>query len=741
MAFVRLQHKKELFMLLVTLALLAAGLAFQGYVSNMMEADMEEKLLEITVQVRQSLDARLQSNFSTLRATAKFLETDATADPAAMRDFVEDQRAYNGFQRMGAVSLCGNGVYGPDAGKEHLALFREAFRGNNVMTYLADSPFGDKNCIVMAMPYYHGETVIGAVYAIYDEASLPGISRTDIYGGQGRSLLLGNEFETSIPPLEHFEKLQESSNETDRANQEAMDRMKQKLYLDRSAVEKFYVKDDAVYTGIVPLHSLPGWYASCSIPASVLMDKVQSITLFSSLIVIGLCFLLVILSWLFEEFHRKSNRRIYELAYADKLTGIPNWEKCRQDCGPLLSGPGADYILAVTNIDGFHTINNILGKTVCDRLLCDMAALFTGSIGKKELACRASEDRFALLLHSEEQPFLEKRLLQMIDAASKLIPNFHITLSAGVFRLKGPDPVIDLAFENCMFAQKTAKENQGNSIAFYDSILEKRQQMYRTLENDFMHAIEEQDFLVYLHPFVDLNTARLLGAEASVRWRHPTFGLLEAAAFQPLLEANGLISVLDHYTLCKVCTLLRDWRARGQTPPPIFISLSWNRMMNSSLESELEETVRRYGLPAALVGLNLVDHPPAVEDDGIYELMASLRQKGFRLCINHLGTGCLAPGGFHQVHGSLVKLDKTFLFAWKENKTCVEGFLTDVTNMLHHLEIQIIAEGIEDKEQVCMLRMVGCEFGQGPYYSNPIPSNTYELLLEQIAEKGTLPHV
>lgn len=702
-------------MLLVTILLLCTGIVFQGRVSVIMEADMEDKLLEITAQIRDAMDQKLESSFAVLHAVSASLEEGASGQ------LLETQKERNGFAAMGAVSLSGEGIFGPDIDKQHLRLFTEAFRGHEEITWLKQSPFGDMDCMFTAVPLMRRERVIGAVYAIYSAADLPGLSSHDIFGGQGLSLLVGDHFQTAIQLNAEFEALVSGDAFLRQANLEAGERMKRKLYQSRRGVEKFLMGSEEIYFACVPLTSIPGWYSMTSIPATVVLKKIRTVILLMSLVVIGLCCALLTLVWLMENTRRKNRQRVLALAYTDRLTGIDNWEACLHKQAVL-----DVWALAVLDIDEFHIANNLLGGEKCDQLLRQTAEILLESVAGNERVCRIEADRFGLLLADDTDQRLTERLITLMDRISALIPGLGLTLSAGVIRSQEKNFSLQEALEGCILAQKMGKQEKYNSVAFYVEDMRETQLRNRTLINDLPQALDAGELLVYLQPKVRLADGGLAGAEALARWQHPVYGFLQPAAFVPLLEEAGAVTQLDLYMLRAACKLLRDWEARGLPLYPVSVNLSRTHLINPRLVEQLEDIVMEMGVSPSLIDFELTESVLFCDQEIVVKTAQSLQEKGFLLSVDDFGAGYSMIGLLPRLPTGTVKLDKSLL----NTPGVTEAFLTDMISMVSHLSDTVLAEGIETAEQAKMLLKARCDLGQGYYYARPMPVSGYERLLK-----------
>lgn len=703
-------------MVLVTFLLLCAGIVFQERVSVIMEADMEDKLLEITAQIRIAVDQKLESNYAVLHAVAGFLEN---GQPS--RAFMDAQKERGGFTSLGAVGLDGKGFYGPDMEPRYLPVLMDAFHGNDRIRWMEQSPFGETNCIFVTVPLERQKRVVGAVYAVYSEMDMPGLSSPDVFGGQGFSMIVGDGTGTDLPWKLTYDN-GHTGELSRQANMEAGERMKQKLYQSRRGVEKFHMEGQETYFACMPLSSIPEWYVLTAIPATVVLRKINVMIRLMSAVVLGLCCALLALAWSAEWARRRNRRQFFELAYTDRLTGLRKWKGFVPSAQRLLEK--RDYVLAVLDVDEFHIANNLLGMDLCDDFLRRAAKILTESARGDELVCRAEGDRFGFLMR--EGPDVEERLLQMMERVSGEAYGPGLNLSAGVVRLREEKLPLNEAAECCALAQKDGKGKNCCSVHFYRPEMRQAQDRSRSLMGGLSRALAEKELLVYFQPKARLRDGMLLGAEALVRWQHPVYGFLTAAEFVPLLERLGGIAQLDRYVLRAVCRLLREWEERGLPQLPVSVNLSRIHLAAGDLAEELWELTEASGVSADRIELEIPDAFQPEDREWVLKAAESLKEKGFRLSVDRYGSGCLIPG----FSADTVKLDKSLLSPCD----CLSGII----DMAHIQGKAVLAMGVEREEQVRMLLEAGCEQGQGFYYGRPMPPDGYERLLRD-AERG-LPH-
>lgn len=470
-----------------------------------------------------------------------------------------------------------------------------------------------------------------------------------------------------------------------------------------------------------------GWYLCY-------MDSINSgkSPIYSILITLNvLCGMIIILClgllWYMRWAMRRSNQDLVRLAYYDQLTGTYNFEKFSQCAAELLQAD-REYSLIAMNIRQFQYINEIVGKEQADQVLKLLAKRIEQEIKPDECFCRASADQFYLLLHTVRMDEVRNRVESIMekagDIAAQINLNYPIILYAGAARMQEPEPPVELTrtlLHKAEFAQKHAVKKYQNVLAFYDQAMHRKENLQNAIESSMQSALEAEEFQLFLQPKVRLQNGQVESAEALVRWIRPNKTLMYPDEFIPAFEKNGFCARLDLYMIEGTCRQLRKWIDEGYEPLCISVNQSRLLFYQSDYVDRLCAVLDRYHIPKRLIQLEILEGLAMENMEQMNKTLVQLHEKGFRLSLDDFGSGYSSLNVLAGIQVDEVKFDKDFLLeSAPDRKEKNKLALKNVVKLAKDLEITTVAEGVETSQDEAFVRSIGCEYGQGFFYSCPI---------------------
>lgn len=422
--------------------------------------------------------------------------------------------------------------------------------------------------------------------------------------------------------------------------------------------------------------------------------------------------------WAYEEIRLR--------AESDPLTEIPNLRKFAIDAEDIIkNNTDKQYAMVVFDIDKFRIINDLYGAREGDRVLNYIGSILKSHIKKPNLYCRMYVDQFAILMeYKNECEFYNLSKLVSREISQYPIP-FEVKLSFGVCKVDNPGIAITTLCDHASLAKKTIKGNILKLLSFYDETIRQRSIEDQDIENEMSMALVNEEFQMFLQPKVAIASTEVVGAEALVRWVHPKKGIIYPDRFIPLFEKNGFITKLDYYIWEKAFATLRKWIDIGFDPVPISVNVSRLHIHNTNLVDIFLRLSKKYKVPTNLIELELTE---TVLFDNIKELthvVQDLKQEGFVLSIDDFGSGYSSLHMLKDVPVDVLKIDRAFLnetVDTERGKTVIRYTI----DMAKQLNMDIVAEGVENFIQAEFLYNAGCEIAQGYYYSKPIPTKKFE---------------
>ncbi|CAN5223417.1 hypothetical protein BH10PSE7_BH10PSE7_05090 [soil metagenome] len=430
-------------------------------------------------------------------------------------------------------------------------------------------------------------------------------------------------------------------------------------------------------------------------------------------------------------------REIAHSAEHDFLTGLPNRMLLNDRVSQAIaSAPRHNKKVAVLflDLDGFKHINDSLGHPTGDRLLQSIATRLVNSVRASDTVSRQGGDEFVVLLteveHAEDAAITAKRILQAV-AQPHLIDqhDLHVTTSIGVSVY--PDDGLDAEalIKNADTAMYQAKNNGRQSFRFFKTAMNLRAVERQSIEEGLRRALERQEFALHYQPKIDLRTGVISGAEALIRWTHPTRGLVSPAQFIAIAEDCGLILPIGAWVLREACTQAKAWVDAGFPMTKIAVNVSAMEFRNEDYLSDVSEILEETGFDPGSLELELTESVLMRRAESTAALLQALREKGIKVAIDDFGTGYSSLSYLRKFPVDALKIDQSFI---RQISTAGDDttLVVAMIGIARSLKLRVIAEGVETLEEFMFLRAHQCDEAQGYYFGRPVPAEQFAKLLE-----------
>jgi diguanylate cyclase (GGDEF)-like protein/PAS domain S-box-containing protein len=433
---------------------------------------------------------------------------------------------------------------------------------------------------------------------------------------------------------------------------------------------------------------------------------------------------------------KEQEERTRFLADHDELTELPNRSLFRQALNKALQRAersGKMLSILFFDLDRFKNINDSLGHDAGDEVLRAVAERLTACVRKIDMVARFGGDEFAVLtegLTAEDQAstvarkILETLSKPMILAGRQYRPAASIGIST--YPTDGRD--VQSLLKNADIAMYRAKEEGRGTFQFYSEMLNTHSVQRLEFESNLSNALNNHEFVLYYQPKVDLATGRVAGLEALIRWVSPQLGFVPPGDFISIAEETGLIVPIGRWVAQTACVQNRAWQKGGLPQMRIAINISARQMADKGLVEFIAETVRKTGLTADSLELEITESAVMSNQEHAEKVLNELKGLGFHLTMDDFGTGYSSLAYLKRFPFDSVKIDQSFVRGIPESKDD-EAIVEAIIAMAHSLQLKVVAEGVETKEQFDFLRTLGCDQIQGYYFSKPIPSNEIVMLL------------
>ncbi len=392
--------------------------------------------------------------------------------------------------------------------------------------------------------------------------------------------------------------------------------------------------------------------------------------------------------------------------------------------------------LLIFNINNFKEINDTLGHYNGDRLLKQVVSRLQGAARKSDTISRIDGKEFAILLpviQKKEDIILFIKKIQKIFTESfsidKLKFEIQIKIGTAIFPEHGKD--VDTIMQRANIALFAAKQNN-QQYTIYSSDLDKQSPHRITMMGELRQAIENDELVLNYQPKINLHTRRISGVEALVRWQHPEHGFLPPDEFIPMAERTGLIKLLSIWVLKQALSQAEKWHSKN-LKLSIAINLSPTTFLDSDLPDLIIGMLSIYDIPAEYVILEITESSMIKDPDLAMEILNRLTSQGLKISIDDFGTGYSSLSYLKKLPASEIKIDKSFVSDMlKSDNDAV--IVKSIIDLGHNLSLNVVAEGVEDKETVAHLKALGCDVLQGYYFSKPLSSEDF---LNWLQKKGS----
>ncbi|PTT77962.1 GGDEF domain-containing protein [Pelomonas sp. HMWF004] len=418
---------------------------------------------------------------------------------------------------------------------------------------------------------------------------------------------------------------------------------------------------------------------------------------------------------------------VNDLAYVDALTLLPNRARFADTLQHLLDHSTLPGAVLMLDLDRFKHVNDVLGHEVGDRLLQSVAQrLHALCEPAHAVLARLSGDEFAVLLaHCDAHTASEAALAILKDFEQPLqIDNATIDLGAGIgivlFPEHGAD--VNLLLGRAELAMYAAKTRQCGSL-IYHAQLDAGSQESLSLLSELRSAIEHDELRMYLQPKIDLQQGKVIGAEALVRWQHPTRGLVPPMQFIPFAEQTGFIRLLSAWVLQRAATFSREALDAGLSLR-LSVNLSTRDLMDQDLPAKIEALIQPLQVPAASICLEITESAIMDDPERAMSTLEHLHAMGFKLSIDDFGTGYSSLAYLKRLPVDELKIDKSFVMAMERDLDDAR-IVRSTIELAHNLGLTVVAEGLETLKSWAMLAQLGCDEGQGYFICKPLPQEQF----------------
>ncbi|MDN3377068.1 MULTISPECIES: EAL domain-containing protein [unclassified Pseudoalteromonas] len=443
-----------------------------------------------------------------------------------------------------------------------------------------------------------------------------------------------------------------------------------------------------------------------------------------------ICNYVVVFSDLTER--KKAESQLHNLSNRDRTTGLPNRNLFFTDLKKLAKQDD-HHALLVFDLDNFKKINDSLGHQLGDSLLAKLAMRLNKLTREKDVFYRLGGDEFALVMSGTNDIHtitrMAKQFLAAIATPFKMAGHeLVITSSLGIVLFPEDGNTPELLLKNADTAMYHAKK-KGNSYLFFNDTMNRQAVKRLQIENLMRFGLKEDHFEVYYQPKMNIRTGKFTGMEALVRFITPKKGIISPGVFIPIAEETGQIIEIGEVVLNKACRDVKEWLDAGLFNGRVAVNLSAKQFSLPDLTTRIDVILQKNALPSYFLELEITEGTVMDDPQDAISIMRSLSARGIHLAMDDFGTGYSSLAYLKQFPLNTLKVDKAFIDDMENERG--RNMVDSIVTIAHNLDLHVVAEGVEEAQQIAILEQLNCETMQGYYYSKPLSKTEFTAFLQK----------
>lgn len=714
----------------------AATLTIQG--DTIAKEEIEEYLSEISYQTTYKVSQRMDTNLTTLLRLKEELDAVSQSDEAVL---INCTLSLSAFEEIGFVDAQGmvNTTSGKDFSIAKTNILSDLkTKKNSISNTLVENANGEKGVIyAVSLSSKDHIALVGwiptdTMELLLNTDTFKGIGFSHIVSLNGDYILSSKNENAVLNQGSNFFDMLEKLGEVEDAS--IVQAMKEDMQNGLTGSISYSVSGNQRALTYVPLPN-SDWYLLSIVPSDA---YVQDIHTFTNQAILAVALISVILftvvSIAIFMISLKKNKVISDIAYVDPVTTGNTKTRFEQEWKDKIE-QFSPYSYVIIDIRKFKLINDKKGSHGGDDVLRHVYRCIQKHLHKGEFTARLQADMFEVVFDSVSKEEVAQRLVDIAEEINAFNKErntpYYLPIDCGIYLVESKDEDLVIIRDRANSARKNNKENNQAhlcSCTYYNDLERIAMVQEKEIDNAMEKALENEEFIVYLQPKVNIHTNKVAGAEALIRWDSPTMGFMSPDKFIPYFEKNGFIVKLDQYVFEKVCKQLREWIDQGIEPVPISVNLSRRDLYDHKYLERYKEIQEQYQVPSKLLEIEFTETLFFEDLELLKQSIQEVHEAGYLCSIDDFGSGYSSLALLKEIPVDILKLDKTFF----DNITDARGntVIEHVIALAKDLDMTTIAEGIETVIQVDRLRSIHCDLIQGYVYYKPMTIENFNQIVQ-----------
>ncbi|MCI2321430.1 EAL domain-containing protein [Clostridioides difficile] len=726
--------------LFLTSLFLTMGDIYIEDTKHLLMSEAKIHIKEVAVQGSQLAQRQIEKDLDVLNIFSNYYASNPDIPNEEKMKNLLDEMENQKFYTMAIVDINGNAenTKGDKFSVKDREFFKNSIKGKKYVS----SPYVDEvnksiKKIAISVPLLNNDKVVGVLYCTYNINTLMKLINISFYENNSISYVVKNNGTIILHPQgdslsKNIYKLLKQDNDIQEVN-----RLKKELQENKTGATVLNMLEERRYLGYATMDNgnsennyIKDWNLIFSIPETVVFSNSKQIINRAVYAVLSIVLIFIAIIFYIIYIKKSNEKEILSLAYEDKVTYIGNQNKFYRECSKyLLDKPSLNYIIVYFDINNFKMINDTFGYEFGDNLLITIAKALKEELTEGEVYARLSSDYFAIFCDYKNG---RNKIIRKLDnirsnIESNLSIVFEISLCVGIYFVEEGEVDIQKAVNKANMARSVAKGKNINYAIYNEDVRNKLSEESMILD-DIKIALVKNQFEVYYQPKFSLVTGEMIGSEALIRWNHPEHGFISPAVFIPIAEKSKLILKIGRFVFERVCNDLYEWKKQGKKIVPVSVNLSRVELYQPDIVKFINKTIKMYNLSSDFIEIEITETVAINELNILKNVLNELRTYGFSISMDDFGTGYSSISCLRDMPIDILKLDKSFLGGIEHDERS-RNIAKSIVSLAKSLDLVVIIEGVESKEQAELMKQFGCDLVQGFYFARPMPAKNFLDLL------------
>ncbi|HGM3219219.1 TPA: EAL domain-containing protein [Clostridioides difficile] len=726
--------------LFLTSLFLTMGYIYIEDTKHLLMSEAKIHIKEVAIQGSQLAQRQIEKDLDVLNIFSNYYASNPDIPNEEKMKNLLDEMENQKFYTMAIVDINGNAenTKGDKFSVKDREFFKNSIKGKKYVS----SPYVDEvnksiKKIAISVPLLNNDKVVGVLYCTYNINTLMKLINVSFYENNSISYVVKNDGTIILHPQgdrlsKNIYKLLKQDNDIQEVN-----RLKKELQENKTGATVLNMLEERRYLGYATMDNgnsennyIKNWNLIFSIPETVVFSNSEQIINRAIYAVLFIVLIFIAIIFYINYIKKSNEKEILSLAYEDKVTYIGNQNKFYRECSKyLLDKPSLNYIIVYFDINNFKMINDTFGYEFGDNLLITIATALKEELTEGEVYARLSSDYFAIFCDYKNG---RNKIIRKLDSIRNNIESnlsivFEISLCVGIYFVEEGEVDIQKAVNKANMARSVAKGKNINYAIYNEDVRNKLSEESMILD-DIKIALVKNQFEVYYQPKFSLVNGEMIGSEALIRWNHPEHGFISPAVFIPIAEKSKLILKIGRFVFERVCTDLSEWKKQDKKIVPVSVNLSRVELYQPDIVKFINKTIQMYNLSSDLIEIEITETVAINELNILKNILNELRKYGFSISMDDFGTGYSSISCLRDMPIDILKLDKSFLDGIEHDERS-RNIAKSIVSLAKSLDLVVIIEGVESKEQAELMKQFGCDLVQGFYFARPMPAKNFLDLL------------